>query len=480
MGFLRTPLRGCGILVVAAALSWAAAPDEPQPVDIGSRRELFVDRHLIETLGGGAGLRLHKPVRREIVLVHDAPWEGNVCGYHTIFKDGDLYRMYYRGWHYVLKDNEVTGGRQDHPPVVCYAESKDGVHWTKPELGLFAFRGSKKNNIVWTGAGTHNFVPFKDANPACKPDARYKAVGGLKRTEGGLIAFRSADGIRWRRMAKEPILTDGAFDSQNLVFWDTVRREYRAYYRDFRRGVRGIKTAASKDFRRWPKGQWLRYGDATTEHLYTSQVQPYYRAPHLFVGFPTRFLPKRGALVEGLFMTSRDGRTFHRWGEAILRPGRNPDRWHNRSNYVWLGLVETKADLPGGAVELSLYSNERYYQGKGVKTRRYTYRVDGFVSVNAPLRGGTVLTKPLAFEGKTLRLNVSTSAAGSVRVEIRTSGGKAVPGFTADECDVIYGDELDRIVKWKGKSDVRPLAGSPVRLCFTLRDADVYAFRFAK
>ncbi|MFO7899890.1 MAG: hypothetical protein R6V58_12620 [Planctomycetota bacterium] len=468
-----------GLLALAAPAAAAAAEGE-KPVDVGSRRELFVDRHLIEKLGGGAALLLHRPARREVVLEHDEPWEGNTSGYHTIFKDGDVYRMYYRGWHYLLKGNEVKDGKEAHPPVVCYAESQDGVHWTKPELGLREFRGSKKNNIIWTGAGTHNFVPFKDANPKCRPDAKYKAVGGLKRIEGGLVAFKSADAIHWQRMAEEPILTDGAFDSQNLVFWDAVRGEYRAYYRDFRNGVRDIKTATTKDFLQWPKGRWLAYPGAPTEHLYTNQVQPYDRAPHLFVGFPTRYQPKRGSLVEGLFVTSRDGRTFHRWGEAIIRPGRNRDRWHNRSNYIWLGLVETKSGLPGGAVELSLYSNERYYKGKGVKTRRYTYRPDGFVSVHAPLRGGTVLTKPLTFAGKTLRLNASTSAAGSARVEIRRPNGRPAKGFAAQDCDVIYGDELDRVVTWNGKSDVGSLAGKPVRMLITLKDADVYSFRFAR
>ena len=65
-----------------------------------------------------------------------------------------------------------------HREVTCYAESRDGIHWTKPELGLFEFNGSKQNNIVWDGPGTHNFTPFLDTNPACPPDAKYKALAG--------------------------------------------------------------------------------------------------------------------------------------------------------------------------------------------------------------------------------------------------------------------------------------------------------------
>ncbi len=226
----------------------------------------------------------------------------------------------------------------------------------------------------------------------------------------------------------------------------------------------------------WPV--WLKYPGAPNEHLYVNQVQPYHRAPHLFIGFPVRYLPKRNSIVEGLFMTSRDGVAFRRWGEAIIRPGRNRDRWHNRSNYIWLGLVETMSDLPGGGTELSLYSNERYYTGRGVKVRRYTYRPDGFVSLNAPMSGGEVVTKPISFSGKRLMLNVATSAAGSVRVELQNAAGKPLPGFALADCPEIYGDEIERVVKWKGAADLSKLAGSPVRLRFVLKDADLYAMQF--
>jgi hypothetical protein len=270
------------------------------------------------------------------------------------------------------------------------------------------------------------------------------------------------------------------FDSQNLAFWDTVRREYRMYFRTFRRGIRAITTTTSKDFREWTPPVDLKYPGSPVEHLYVNQIQPYYRAPYLFVGFPVRFRGDRADVVEGLFMTSRDGRTFHRWGEAVIRPGLNQDRWHNRSNYIWLGLVETETGLPGGAKELSLYTNERYYKGRGVKTRRYTYRIDGFVSVNAPLRGGTVLTKPFSFSGSKLRLNLSTSAAGSVRVAIQTAAGKPIKGFGTADCPPLYGDAFDRIVRWKRGADVKTLSGRRIRLLFTLSDADIFAFQFGK
>jgi hypothetical protein len=470
------PMSPCLMMFLAAvSASSALGAATPEPIRIADRCELFVDRYLIEQTQGAVELRLQEPVPQEVVLVHDKPWEGNSCGYHTIFQDGPIYRMYYRGW-----NHNMSTEKQTHPAVVCYAESRDGIHWERPVLDLVEFQGSKQNNIIWAGTGTHNFVPFKDTNPQCPPEARYKAVArGEDAYAQTLLAFQSGDGLHWQLLAEKPILTQGAFDSQNLAFWDTVRQEYRCYFRDFREGRRDIKVSTSQDFLHWTPPEWLRFPDAPKEHLYTNAVLPYYRAPHLLVGFPTRYLPQRDSLVEGLFMSSRDGLTFHRWAEAFIRPGLNPDKWHNRSNYVWWGLVQTQSALPGGGKELSLYTNEGYYfEGKAARTRRYTCRLDGFVSLHASFAGGEILTKPLVFEGDRLLVNFSTSAAGSLQVQIETLDGRPATGFAFSDCPEIYGDEVERLVTWKQGSDVSTLAGKPTRLRLALRDADLYAFGF--
>ena len=134
-----------------------------EPIDIGSRRELFVDSALIDQMNGQAELRLHHPTPREIAIQFDQPWEGNASGYPTVIQDGDLYRMYYRGHAYIIDDPPL---KQAQSEVVCYAESSDGIHWTKPNLGLFDWPGSPENNIIWRGGPeTHNFAPFIDTNP---------------------------------------------------------------------------------------------------------------------------------------------------------------------------------------------------------------------------------------------------------------------------------------------------------------------------
>jgi hypothetical protein len=453
------------VAIVAATQFLPAA----ETIDIGSRRELLVDEYIIQSLSGDAELRLHKPQPREVVLVTDKPWEGNTCAYYTVFRDGERYRMYYRGSHY-----DTTRRKMAHPQVTCYAESTDGVHWTKPDLGLCEFAGSKANNIVWDGVGTHNFVPFKDPNPECTQDAKYKALsGGGSGYKRGLYALKSPDGLRWELMSNEPVITKGAFDSQNLAFWDPVHKLYRDYHRTFRNGVRDIMTCTSTDFLNWTEPVHLEYPGAPREHLYTNAVRPYERAPHILIGFPTRFLPATQQ-VEPTFMTSRDGRVFRRWTEALVPRTAPADRDGNRSNYMAWGLVQ----LPGREREHSVYATEAYYTGPDSRLRRFVYRVDGFVSVRASEGGGEVLTKPLEFAGRRLVINYACADAGSVRVELQSADGSPLENYALADCTPLKGDAIDQVVTWKEGTDVGRLAGRPVRLRFEVKNADLFAFRF--
>lgn len=510
------------LLVTSSALSFGAdAPVAPLAID--SRRELFVDDTLIDRLAGAAQLRLHHPEPRELVLLHDAPWEGTGSGYHSVFQDGPLYRMYYKAWHLEVSPQGKVD-MNSHPLYCCYAESDDGIRWRKPELGLHDFKGSKKNNIVMTTCriGSLSLDPghpavFKDANPAAPADARYKAII-RSAAASGLVPMKSPDGLRWSPMTDAPILSGlGAFDSQNLAFWDPTLGAYRAYWRTFSAGVttekvwkpggvRAIRTATSDDLLRWNKPADLQYVDSPAEHLYTNQVKFYYRAPHILIGFPTRYIDRGWsdsmralpelehrqwrakasrrygtAVTEGLLMASHDGVTFKRWNEAFLRPGiEREGTWHYGHQYIAWHVVETKSALEGAPNELSLYAGESYWTGTSSALRRYVLRLDGFVSAAAPMRGGELVTKALTFRGSRLRLNFATSAAGSIRVEIQDASGSPLPGFALADCAEIFGDSLERIVMWKQGADVASLDGKPVRLRFALSDADLYAFQFGE
>jgi hypothetical protein len=127
---------------------------------------------------------------------------------------------------------------------------------------------------------------------------------------------------------------------------------------------------------------------------------------------------------------------------------------------------------------LSFYATESYWTGRSSLVRRHTLRLDGFVSVSATAKGGELVTKPVTFSGSRLTLNLSTSAAGDVRVELQDADGAPIPGFALDDCPPVFGDSHERAVTWNGGGDVSTLAGKPVRLRFVLKDADLYAYRF--
>jgi hypothetical protein len=349
------------------------------------------------------------------------------------------------------------------------------VQWTRPELGLFDFNGSRRNNIVWDGLGTHCFTPFKDRNPNCPEHARFKAIAaGYEPAKNGLYAFQSPDGIHWSLIRDEPVITKGAFDSQNLAFWDEFRGQYLDFHRTFHEGVRDIFTCRSDDFVTWTEPQLLQYTGAPREHLYTNAILPYDRAPHLLLGFPTRFLPQEGERVEPTLMASRDGLNFRRWPEALIPPDAPQDRQGNRSNYLAWGLMQ----LPGKEGEYSVYATEAYYTGPNSRLRRFTFRVDGFVALQAA-QAGQLVTKPVQFAGRSLTVNHQTAPGGTLRVELRDPEGRPCEGFALRDCEPLPGDSLAAAVRWRSGKDLAALAGKPVRICFELSDAKVFSYRFA-
>jgi len=472
-------MKGTTMFVAAAALICAA---EQTPVDIGSRMELFVDGYIIDSMKGVA-LKLHEPRPAGTALMLDQPWEGNTSTYCTVIKDADRYRLYYRGSSdeaytpmKLLRAGETVVPK--HEEVTCYAESKDGITWMRPSLGLVEFRGSRANNIILAETAVHNFAPFRDGNPAAPGESRYKALGG----SGKLFAYHSSDGVRWRKTREEPVLTDGAFDSLNVPFFDSLRGEYVAIYRDFRSGIRTIKFATSKDFLTWTPGIWADYGVAPLEQLYTNATTPYFRAPHIYLSFPKRFLPHRTPLSEApgkgvsetVFMSSRDGIHWdRRFLEALIRPGRDPRNWIHRSTMAATNVVPTGPD------EMSLYV-DRDYNWPTNRIERFTWRTDGIVSVHADFRGGELTTKPLLVDGNKLVLNYATSAAGSLRVEVQDAQGNPLPGFALEDSKLLFGDKIDEAIPLGALT--QPGKRSPgrpaVRLRFVMKDADLYSVQF--
>ncbi len=521
---------------------------EKTPIDAGSHLQVMWDNHVIDTARTTATRVLHHPEFAGTVLTHDRPWEGDGSDYHCIVPDrddrGDFLRMYYNGQAVACGWKDATERFSADGCRVCYAESRDeGLTWERPNLGIVGFRGSTDNNIVMDatlfGCPIDNFFVFKDANPACPPEERFKAVcanevpfnedgtpplppemgeplvadHGSYKSDRGLWCFVSADGLHFRRGW---LLTrKGWFDSLNTAFWDAERGVYHLYHRWLHNDltttpsswdnndIRDIRHSVSKDFRTWSEPQLLDFGKETEDYpLYTNLVQPYFRDPSLFVGFPTRYMerpawspnfdrlpsperrrwrmdpahgghPRYGLVVtDCVFMFSRDGQRFVREEDAFMRPGpENPGNWVYGDAYPAYRLVTTPSPF-GGDDEISLYAFDGHSTGLASHLNRYRLRQDGFVSRHGPYAGARIVTKPLVFTGSEMLVNFSTSARGRMFVTLRAESGSELRSVE------LFGDKVDRIVDFENGGNVADLAGMPVTVEFAMFDADLYSFRF--
>lgn len=481
-------------LLIALLLCGACQAQAQIPV-LGSRLELFVDHYLIDQLTD-TEFKLHAPQRTGVAVRFDKPWEGAFAGYVTVIKDADRYRMYYRGLPRAGLDCTAIES-------TCYAESVDGITWTKPELGIFEIDGSRANNVILKGhePASHNFSPFLDQNPRAQKSARFKALGGSSK---GLVPFGSADGIHWKPLHKTPVITDGVFDSQNVAFWSTTENCYVCYLRTWD-SHRSVSRATSKDFLHWSKSTPMTYGGTPREHLYTNQTHPYFRAPHIYLGIAARFMPGRRILTpsqakaiqvnpnyagdcsDAVLLSTRGGSSYSRtFMEALIRPGPGLENWVSRTNYPALGILPVDN-------KLAIFVQKNYGQ-PSAQLDRYALRIDGFTSVHASYKGGYMVTKPFRLqepknsakdEPETpaitqLLINFATSAAGSIRVEIQNADGEALPGFQLEDCLDIVGDEIARPVRWRTEHKLSSLGSSPIRLRFALKDADLYSLQFHK
>jgi hypothetical protein len=470
---------------------------QQSPILMQNRRELFVDHAIIESLKN-VEAKLGMPVSGGIALKFDQSWEGNFCAYVSIVDDGKKFGMYYRG----VGDHEKPKDQ-----VTCYAESTDGINWTKPNLGLFKVNGSTANNVVLTydpiKQTSHNFTAFYDSNSGIPVGERYKAVGGVYSTEKvkrGLYRYVSADGIHWKMFSDTTALFGDGYgmDSQNVPAWLPSEQCYAVYLRKWTddkpgdkkllKGMRTIARSTSKDFIHWTEPVPMSFGDTPMENLYTNATQSYFRAPQIMIAMPFRFSPDSRILSDAemtaygidknmwqgvsdaVLLTSRGGSIYDRkFLESFARPGLDQRNWAARSSIPALGII------PTGESEMSFFLT-RAYGTKDCYLERMVLRKDGFVSLNAKFTEGSALTKPLILKGDNLSINYSSSSIGYIKVILVDLKGKEVPGFGEADAVKITGDKIAYKVAWKSGKVISSLANQSVRIKFIMRDADLYSF----
>jgi hypothetical protein len=518
-----------------AAVSASASATGPAArdavLDIGNRRQVFIDRQFLAS-ARDVDLVVHRPRKTgERAVVPDRPWErGDVGCYSTVIKVGDTYHMWYAS----------------HPGF-CYARSKDGITWEKPILGLAEYEGSRSNNIVLGhGAGGIDKVSTEGVvfyDPKAPEDEKFRCATRISDELKDTIIFSSADGIHFRQTHKKVLTFTRPdkrqhLDSQNMIFWDDRLNKYVAYMRrnQFAPGQRNRSVARSEadnlngfaeveqsPIVLQPESADVTLGDKIAVDYYTSSVTKYPWAQDAYYMFPQAYFhympgqfaefpkecPANAGPLDTRFAASRDGITWSRFDrQAWVQLGLKGefDCYNAR---VFAGLVPS---LDGR--ELYMYylgsdtlhgwadgdpkarSDEKERQRAERNNRlltaaglapilntnvisRLVLRRDGFISVRAAYTGGEFTTPSLKFSGRELVLNLDTSAAGLLRCELLDEQGAALEGYKLADCDMIHtANEIDRLVKWHRQSDVSALAGKPVRLRVAFRDTDLYAFQF--
>ncbi len=497
-------------------------------IDIGSRRECFFDDFLINTRLTTAEFRIHEPIRRETLITFDRPWEGDGSTSQCLVKAKDHYRLYYIGRNMIHESDGHSAYCH------CVAFSKDGLHWERPNLGLIEYDGSTDNNILCTRESAYGgpmgamFV-FYDENPACPETERWKMVSNKYGPEE-LFWVTSPDGIHFDFANRTTIDIGGYYDSLNTCFWDKEAGKYRCYYRGYHLPdgydgectnahqrssysirIRDIMVSESADGKNWTALGRIDMGEAEDIELYENVITPYYRAPHMLIGFPTRYMGRRSwtanydelcgrekrterygreprfglAVTDCTFMCSRDGLHFERRDEAFIRPGpENGRNWLYGDGYPSYSMLETPSAVRGAESEISLLVPSNQWI-EPIDLDRYTIRKDGFVSLHA---GGTkeetVVTKPFTFEGENLYANIATSARGHLYFTLSPWDDRQgmLPVWenprAVTSCE-IFGDCTDRRIPFEAGA-LEALAGKRVVMTVRMRDADLYAIRFGK
>jgi hypothetical protein len=453
-----------------------------------THRYLFLDPAFV-TDAHGTALQVQPPQRRETVIVPDRPWEQRMISFFlTVREDEGKLRMWY-----ICRDKE------NHPNL-AYAESIDGVHWKKPELGIADYEGSRANNLV--GVPSLEGTPFIDPNaPASE---RYSYITHMA---ASIVRFHSADGLHWTRDAK-PLLPFFS-DTQNVTFWDDVRKRYVIYLRGwtpkYRTVVRfetasitvpsdiGVSAPGRKRpfiFDEMPTVLACDAQDPPRTDIYNMSAQPYAPDPSWYVAFPA-YLRRSVATnaddyhgshhgpVEIEFAGSRDGIAWHRYDRAAYATPGTASPEKKNMVFMGTGLVYRGDEIWQYGTEFEsehgdVAARERKTDGVIV---RYVQRLDGFVALTAGNVEGTCRTGTVRISGNRLLLNVDTGALGELRVGLVGADGKPIRGYGLDACAPVQANATGVAVTWSG-GDLARLQNQDVRLDLKLRRTRLFSLRF--
>lgn len=476
-------------LGLAIATVLHAAPPPAEPVEIGTTPQFFIDDHLVDNRWS------LKPKIEEVVRVFHAPKKhaGNPlfsgdCGYPSVVREAETgtFKLWYQ--------THVRGTPADEDKAlygIAYAESKDGIVWSRPELGLVEWKGSKANNIVWRGhagyraSGQQVLDLPVEARRGFRYVMAYHTAGG-KRGTNGIHVVGSHDGIHWDQ-ASDTQVVEISSDTVNSVVFDAARGEFAMFCRAKDRYLAGqtgmLDTGESRRIARIAgKDLWTRWEGRPQAILIPDELD-------LANGF-NRFYGMSARVYAGItfglvwsFKLNTDIWTELAWS----RDGLDFERLPARPRLIDLGPADTWDDgMVFGSADWVEVGDEWWFYYAGWDGPHETrerdgaiglakLRKEGFVSLRGMRGGGVVATRLLKWPGGKLRLNAD-AAKGELKVRVSDAARKIIPGFDYTDCEPFTGDATAHEMKWRGQS-LDSLAGKELRFEFFLREADLFTFR---
>ena len=454
---------------------YLAAPPKVIPIDVG--RQLFVDDFLIEqtTLKRtfhGAEYHPANPI-----LKPDKPWEQDTYPTAMPFSDGvwydpaeQIFKMWYMG---------------GYCASMCYATSKDGIHWEKPSLDVkpgsnVVFRKRRDSTTVWLDLDEKN------------ADRRYKLFR-YDNDNGDPFQslYFSGDGIHW----KEAVAPRRVCGDRSTVFYNPFRKVWVFSIRDM--AAYGQLDHAVRSRRYWESPDAVAGANWTEDKspLWTGadKLDPRHPGMNLQPELYNLDCVAYESLVIGLF-DIWVGQKLYRPKPNYLTIGFTRDgfHWDRPTHMPFIPVSERKGDWNWGNVQSAggccLVVGDKLYfyvsgragvegsAGSGVcSTGLATLRRDGFASMDAIGKSGTLTTRPVTFRGKYLFVNAD-AGEGELRVEVLDKDGGVIKSFIRSECAPIRSDKTLQAVKWGRESDLSALAGKLVKFRFHLKNVRLYSF----
>lgn len=483
---MKIPAALFAVLIWRFLAAWGMAAE---PIEIGHVPQFFLDDFLVDNRWS------LKPKREEVLRVFHAPkkhernplFSGD-AGYASVARDPEngLFKMWYQTHQW------RNPGEPGSDYAIAYAESADGLTWKLPELGLFEWKGTRANNIVWMGKGGKRASGQQVIEVPEKDRRGYRFImeyhtAGVRGVQGGLRAVGSQDGIHWDE-ANDSLIVPLSSDTVNSIIYDERAGEYVMFCRAKDRYLVGgekdtLNQGESRRVSRISgKDIWQTWSGAPESILIPDELDME-RGFNRFYGLSA----KRHAGITWGFLWpfklntdivteltwSRDGWTWQRFPTRPRLLELGPEgAWDD-------GMVFGSADWQEVGDEWWLYysghdgpheSRERK-AGIGLAT----IRKEGFISMHGPSGGGVLCTKLLHWPGGALVINAD-AGKGELRVRVSDEKRKPLAGFGYDDGETIKSDSTKHEVRWKGKS-MDELKDRNVRLEFFMRDADLFTFR---